>query len=322
MAIEFWIRRTQGTDFTISDLGTTIVASGGERNLHASHPFERIIESSDLATAFSGGDLVKLDGPTGSPVTLGTEFYDIAQIHNHQHESGRLDELSVDGLSGTLADPQPAEDHATSHAPSGTDALSTAAPATVGTANAEGTAETFARSDHVHSGLTRGAADFDTFTPKTSIAAADLFLIEDSAVANAKKKITAANAFSGLAQYETQISYSGIATSTTTSDTLIVNLTYTPTAGTYLVSVGGSIQSSIKARTMYVSIYVGGVQVSGSEVIYQPGENEQSIPFAIANHAVTVNGSQAIEVRWRATAGLPPTTMTATNRRMTLIKVV
>lgn len=63
-------------------------------------------------------------------------------------------------------------------------------PVDVGTANAAGAGTDFAAGNHVHAGLTRGAADFNSFSAKGTPAASDLLLIEDSAAANAKKKIT------------------------------------------------------------------------------------------------------------------------------------
>lgn len=110
--------------------------------------------------------------------------------HASRHQYGGADELSVSGLSGLLADPQTPlshgldshesctlsglnadisdatlidttdprlsdartpTSHASSHLPSGGDALTTAAPTTgIGAGNSEGSAESFARSDHGH----------------------------------------------------------------------------------------------------------------------------------------------------------------------------
>jgi hypothetical protein len=68
--------------------------------------------------------------------------------------------------------------------------VTVAAPVSVGTANSAGASGNFVHSDHVHSGLTRGAGDFNVFTGKVTPVGTDLLLIEDSAAANAKKKIT------------------------------------------------------------------------------------------------------------------------------------
>jgi len=63
-------------------------------------------------------------------------------------------------------------------------------PVDVGTANAAGAGTDFAAGNHVHAGLTRGSGDFAGFTAKGTPVASDILLIEDSAAANAKKKVT------------------------------------------------------------------------------------------------------------------------------------
>jgi len=65
--------------------------------------------------------------------------------------ASQLVDQSVSGKPGLLADGQTPLDHASTHAPGGGDALSTAAPSQgIGAANAEGSATSFARSDHDH----------------------------------------------------------------------------------------------------------------------------------------------------------------------------
>jgi hypothetical protein len=71
--------------------------------------------------------------------------------------------------------------------------VSVGSPVSVGTANADGAATSLARSNHVHSGLTRGANDFSAFTLKSTLAAADVILLEDSAAAGVKKYTTVAS---------------------------------------------------------------------------------------------------------------------------------
>nr|QYA18345.1 pectinesterase A/Acyl-CoA thioester hydrolase [Clandestinovirus] len=59
--------------------------------------------------------------------------------------------LLVDGLGNTSWGTPATQTHASTHLPNGSDPLSTAAPVTIGTSNSAGTANSFARSDHVHS---------------------------------------------------------------------------------------------------------------------------------------------------------------------------
>lgn len=78
---------------------------------------------------------------------------------DHQHALSYAAPVTVTGTSNSAgasnsvsrADHQHAlGTHASTHLPSGADALTTAAPSSGGTANSAGTANSFARSDHVH----------------------------------------------------------------------------------------------------------------------------------------------------------------------------
>jgi pectin methylesterase-like acyl-CoA thioesterase len=71
--------------------------------------------------------------------------------------------------------------------------VSVGSPVSVGTANADGAGTSLARSNHVHSGLTRGANDFSAFTLKSALASADIILLEDSAASGVKKYTTVAS---------------------------------------------------------------------------------------------------------------------------------
>lgn len=167
------------------------------------------------------------------------------------------------------------------------------------------------------------AGEIDALTAKGTPADGDLVLIEDSATGLTKKKMTLENLLTGSLNYANQVLITGTTTSTATSYTLISGLTVTPTAGTYLVSLSGSIWSSVKARVMYLAIFVGGVEVTGSERQYSPGESSQPTPFALPLAiAVTVDGAQAVEARWYITSGNPTATMSINNRNLTLFKVV
>lgn len=72
--------------------------------------------------------------------------------HVATHGNGGVDELNVAGLSGQLQDQQDPLAHVSRHLPSGVDPLATAVPGSVtpGDTAAEGSADSFARSDHTH----------------------------------------------------------------------------------------------------------------------------------------------------------------------------
>jgi hypothetical protein len=116
------------------------------------------------------------------------------------------------------------------------------------------------------------------------------------------------------------------ASTTTTSgtDVLINSMTLTPAAGTYLAIFTAAITNTGTDGNVSVSIYSGGSINSHSERTFTPQFSSGgfggtvSNPVPIATHAiVTVNGSQAIEARWRRSTG----TAGATTRTLTIIKV-
>lgn len=113
-------------------------------------------------------------------------------------------------------------------------------------------------------------------------------------------------------------------TTTSSSDVLMNAMTTTPAAGTYLVLFSTSVESSSNNSDLRISIYSGGSQATHSERWAVPQFSSgglggsPSIPIPIATHAVvTVNGSQAIEGRWRRSAG----TATAHQRSLSIFKV-
>lgn len=118
----------------------------------------------------------------------------------------------------------------------------------------------------------------------------------------------------------------GTSTITTTSatDVLITGMTATPVAGTYIVWFVTTLQHITNNANIFVSIYAGGVQASGSEMEATPQIQggvtpslNMRVPIATVN-TVAVNGSQAIEARWRTSAG----TATATTRTLQILRVL
>ena len=89
----FWVRRTQVTDITIDDLGITVPANNGERDLQDSVSYEDILKSSDLSTAITSANLVRIDGPAGAPIPVANAFDDTVTTHTFDNDShiGTLD---------------------------------------------------------------------------------------------------------------------------------------------------------------------------------------------------------------------------------------
>jgi hypothetical protein len=103
-------------------------------------------------------------------------------------------------------------------------------------------------------------------------------------------------------------------TTTSGTDVLVNGMTITPGAGDYYIWFSGSVESSATSY-QYVSLYVNGSQLPHTErQIYTEGSIANT-SFPVATHARRLNvlDGQAIEVRWRTTAG------TATMHERTLV---
>jgi hypothetical protein len=111
------------------------------------------------------------------------------------------------------------------------------------------------------------------------------------------------------------------ATATTTTDStnyvLMDTMTITPAAGTYDVMFRTSIANS-STSSNYTCIYAGGVVDAASVVRLGVVNQTTGIPYPCFCMArVTVNGSQAIEGRWKVSTG----TATAYERNLKIVKV-
>lgn len=122
----------------------------------------------------------------------------------------------------------------------------------------------------------------------------------------------------------TSVSATSSTTTTSTTDILINTMTITPAAGTYMVWFHTTLQSNSNNANIFASIYSGGVQSSGSELgatpQFQGGLTPSLnvlVPITLVN-TVIVNGAQAIEARWRITAG----TATAGTRTLQILRVL
>jgi len=106
---------------------------------------------------------------------------------------------------------------------------------------------------------------------------------------------------------------------TSATDVAIASMTLTPGAGTYQVRFNAGVTLGTVTATGFVSVYANGVQVAASEVGFGLSGNVNGPSRFPASCAatVTVGAGQAIDIRWRSTAG----TLTSTSRTLTLLKV-
>lgn len=120
------------------------------------------------------------------------------------------------------------------------------------------------------------------------------------------------------------VTATGKTTTTSSSDVVISGMTITPVAGTYIVIFSTCLKNTGTNGNVAVSIYSGGSINSHSERVCSPQfasggyGGTPSLSFPIETHAtVTVNGSQAIEARWRRSTG----TASCSTRSMIIWKV-
>lgn len=118
-----------------------------------------------------------------------------------------------------------------------------------------------------------------------------------------------------------EVGFSSNLTTTSLTDVVVTGMTITPAAGSYLVLFSTFLRHSNGNATINMSIYVGGVQVATSNRQAIPfvgalSAITQSMPLAI-NEWITVDGTQAIDVRWKTSTG----TATAGAGTFTIVKL-
>lgn len=111
-------------------------------------------------------------------------------------------------------------------------------------------------------------------------------------------------------------------TTTSATDVVATGITTTPVAGSYLVWFSTYVDHSNQNIAVTVSLYVGGAQITDSVRAPIPRTNAIGAitmsPCVSINNVVTVNGSQAIDIRWnRGSAG----TATMHQRTLNVLRV-
>lgn len=111
-------------------------------------------------------------------------------------------------------------------------------------------------------------------------------------------------------------------TTTSTTDVLVTGMTLTPASGTYIVFFSAGVDHSNQSVAVVVSLYSGGVQKASSVRSPIPRFNGVGAitltPIVAINGTVVVNGSQAIEIRWKTASG----TATMHQRILNILKVL
>lgn len=118
----------------------------------------------------------------------------------------------------------------------------------------------------------------------------------------------------------TMVSTSGNLTTTSTTDVLMTGMTLTPPAGTYQVYFTTSVSHGSNGAMINMALYAGGVELANSQTQTTPrvavGLNAAALTLnQSVIGEVTVDGSQAIEIRWNTSTG----TATSVGNRMMII---
>lgn len=112
----------------------------------------------------------------------------------------------------------------------------------------------------------------------------------------------------------------GTLTTTATTDTLLTGMQFTDVlTGTYFLNFGTSLTHGSNAESIFISVYVNGTQVSGSEREWRRGNQQGDIAATtdLAGFPITLTETSTVEIRWRTTTG----TATSTNRHISLLRV-
>ena len=143
---------------------------------------------------------------------------------------------------------------------------------------------------------------------------------------NAQGQLTAA-VTNILSLPVTSVVSSSSVTTTSNTDVVFDSCTITPAAGTYLVLFSTTLTSNTSGATFTMSAYSAGTQLADTVRTCIPqvdasgglgGNNAVTVPETISiNCITTVNGSQAIDIRWHRSAG----TATAGPHTFNIVKI-
>lgn len=182
-------------------------------------------------------------------------------------------------------------------------------------------------------GVVLGTSDTQTLTNKTIIAATNTVRASELATTGASIVITGgappttgqvltaqtattANWQTPSGGSLTSYQASSVTTTSTTSasDVLLSDMTITPISGTYLIVFSTAVENSASNGLSYYSLYIGESRKAHTERLAD-GSKHQAISL---NSIETVNGSQAIEIRYKKSGN---NTATAYERTLSIVKI-
>ena len=119
----------------------------------------------------------------------------------------------------------------------------------------------------------------------------------------------------GGASTNTEVSATGNTTRNSGTYALMDSMTITPASGTYMVIVGTSVV--VDGETANIAIFAGGTEIAHTERTAN-GNSGVNDTFPMTTHGkATVNGAEAIELRWNTAGG----SVTAGERTMNIWEV-
>ena len=134
-------------------------------------------------------------------------------------------------------------------------------------------------------------------------------------MSNATSNGTWAAARAVLTSFSQDANATANTTTTSVTDVLVDSMSVTPVRGIFRASFSSSVVNSNNgAQRTFVSLYVGGVQLAYTEIPIGTGGGAYQAVSITAQ--CTVDGTQAIEARWRVAGG----TSTMTQRVLSVVR--
>jgi hypothetical protein len=294
---------------------------------------------------FGGYTGVNLSTPT-TPGEIATKGYvDGIGVPSHatSHENGGGDEISVTGLSGLLADNQNPTTHALGGSAHSADTLANLntkiSDATLDDSGDPRTPTSHASSHEVggsdlvdHDSLTGFVAsehiDWTADQGATNINDANIEIgvdhltdVDTTTTPPSVGNVLRWDGSNWVPVVPIDISTLTQTTNTSTTSTsyvVISGMTTTPASGTYYVSFSSSGDSSTGGDDYYYAIFVGGSIVQHSQrEASQPGFGNGTMVW-FTQATVTVNGAQAVEIRYYTNTGA---TLTCHERSLLVFRI-
>ena len=138
----------------------------------------------------------------------------------------------------------------------------------------------------------------------------------DLVVSNNITDLSPTNGWYWLGNYNSflELIYTTTITTTSSSDTLMANMTFTMAAGIYLVGFYGSFSATNSNKTIYTSVYKNGVKVNGTEM-QNKFASTATTQVSTISKPVVFSDNDTLEIMWRVTGN----TATCYNRTLTIV---